>query len=100
VAYDLAVLLFVAAFVAAVVWIFVVARGHRVTVLGALAAVWLLDVAAISQGWHDLDGFIDCNDSCSPGQTAAGVVVLWVPVLFVVLLIALLVLAVRRRMRA
>jgi hypothetical protein len=100
VGYELGTLLFLVAFVAAVVWIFVVARGHRVTVLGALAALWLLDVAAISQGWRDLDGFIDCNDACSPGQTAAGVVALWVPVLFVVLVVALLVLAVRRRMRA
>ena len=60
--------------------------------IAALAVLWLADLAAVSQGWRDLDGFVDCNDSCSAGQTAAGVVLIWVPIL-VFLLVGILVFA-------
>jgi hypothetical protein len=96
--YDVRVWLFVVAFGGAVLFAFASARGHRITLLGALAALWLLDVAAISQGWRDIDGWVDCHDSCSSLQIAGGVVAIWAPILFVVLLVALLVLTLRRRM--
>jgi hypothetical protein len=98
VSYDVRVLLFIVAFAGAVLFAFASARGHRLTLLGALAGLWLLDVAAFLQGWRDIDGWIDCNDSCSSLQIAGGVIAIWAPILFVVLLLALLVLTLRRRM--
>ncbi|HEV8688082.1 MAG TPA: hypothetical protein VGQ84_12460 [Gaiellaceae bacterium] len=98
--YDVRVWLFVVAFAGAVLFAFASVRGHRITLLGALAGLWLLDVALISQGWRDVDGWLDCHDACSSGQIAAGVIAVWAPILFVVLFVALLVLTLRRRMGA
>jgi hypothetical protein len=98
--YDPRVWLFLLGFAGAIVFAFVSARGHRATLLGALAGLWLLDIALISQEWRDIDGWVDCHDSCSSVQVAGGVIAIWAPILFVTLLIALLILIVRRRMSA
>lgn len=63
--------------------------------IGALAALWVADLVAISQDWRDTDGFVDCNDVCSAEQEAAGVVLIGVPIL-VFLLLGILVFAVWR----
>jgi hypothetical protein len=59
-------------------------RGATLAMAG-LAAAWLAVVLAVSQGWRDVDGAIDCNDSCSRIQGAAGVVLFWAPMLFLLL---------------
>lgn len=59
-------------------------RGALLT-MAALAVLWLAGLLVISQGWRDLDGFIDCNESCSTGQEATGVVIFWAPMLVLLL---------------
>ena len=63
--------------------------------IGALAALWIADVIAISQDWRDTDGFVDCNDVCTAEQEVAGIILIGVPIL-VFLLIGILVFAVWR----
>ena len=59
-------------------------RGALLTMAG-LAVGWLAVLLAVSQGWGDVDGAIDCNESCSSLQSGAGVVLFWAPMLFLLL---------------
>ena len=59
-------------------------RGALLAMAG-LAIAWLAVLLAVSQGWRDVDGAIDCNESCSGLQSGAGVILFWAPMLFLLL---------------
>lgn len=55
-------------------------------VLGVvIGALWAVDLAAISQGYRDWDGFVDCGDACDVEQVAAGAILVWAPLAVVAL---------------
>jgi hypothetical protein len=65
--------------------------GRNAVVVGtALAAIWLLDLLAISTHWKDADGFVDCNRSCSGFQDTVGVLFWFVPMAVLLLMLAAL----------
>jgi hypothetical protein len=35
-------------------------------------AAWVADFAAVTSGFHDADGFVDCGESCTGVHLAAG----------------------------
>jgi hypothetical protein len=46
--------------------------GLASAVLLALAALaWVLDLAAVTTGYHDADGFVDCANACTPTHRLA-----------------------------
>lgn len=71
--------------------------------LFVLAAVaWVLDFAAVSSGFHDADGFVDCRADCTPTHRLAALGFVAPPLLIALaaagMTIALVVRARRRRL--
>ena len=60
---------------------------------------WALDLAAVSTGFHDADGFVDCNRACSGTHHVAAVGFLLPPLVISLSAVGLLVVALRRRGR-
>lgn len=40
-------------------------------VLVVAAVAWVLDFAALTTGFHDADGFVDCGSACRPAHRLA-----------------------------
>ncbi len=63
----------------------------------ASVVVWALDFAAVSSGYHDADGFVDCGDGCSSVHYVSAVGFLAPPLLISLSALAMLVVLGRRR---
>jgi hypothetical protein len=67
----------------------------------ALAA-WVADFAAVSSGFHDADGFVDCGSACTPTHRLAALGLFMPPLLIAIaaagMAFALLVRGRRRRL--
>ena len=63
----------------------------------ASVVVWALDFAAVSSGYHDADGFVDCGDGCSSVHYVSAVGLLAPPLLISLSALAMLVVLGRRR---
>ncbi len=59
--------------------------------------VWVLDVAAISSGYRDADGFFDCGEDCTGVHFGTAVGFLAPPLLIAMSALAALVMLVQRR---
>lgn len=70
----------------------------------AAVVVWIAAVAAVSSGYRDADGFVDCGESCTGVHLAASLGFVAPPLLISVsavgMLVALIVRARRKRERA
>jgi hypothetical protein len=64
------------------------------TAVACLALLWILANYAISIGWHDAGGIIDCGVHCTEWQTRIAVVFWYTPIVAGVLLLIALVTAV------
>ena len=62
-------------------------------------ALWLLTIAAITFGWYDIDGMIDCSPRCTRAQDAARVVLLATPAIAGALLLVALASAIAGRLQ-
>lgn len=40
-------------------------------VLVLAVVAWVLDFAAMTTGFHDMDGFVDCGNACTPAHRLA-----------------------------
>jgi len=49
--------------------------------LAVAVAAWMLDLAAVTSGFQDADGFVDCGSACRPVHRAAAVGFLAPPLL-------------------
>jgi hypothetical protein len=75
--------------------------GAAAAVLGALAvALWALDLAAISSGYRDADGFVDCAEECTAVHFTTAIGFLGAPLLVSVSALAAVVALVRHRRRS
>ena len=84
----------------------VVAVGRRrgatapiaVVALVPVGVIWLVGLALMLQGWQDIDGWIDCHDSCH-GWHRLGAVLFWGPPLLALVLVAIAIVAAVARRR-
>jgi hypothetical protein len=71
-------------------------------VLVLAAVAWVLDFAALTTGFHDADGFVDCGNACRPAHRLAALGFVAPPLLLAVgaagMVIALIVRGRRRRL--
>jgi hypothetical protein len=65
--------------------------------VGVAGVAWLVGLALTLTGWQDADGWVDCNESCTTAQWAAGLLVYTPPLLALALGFALLVAVLRGR---
>jgi len=63
----------------------------------ASVVVWALDFAAVSSGYHDADGFVDCGNGCSSVHYVSAVGFLAPPLLISLSALAMLAVLARRR---
>lgn len=65
--------------------------------LSLLALVWLLGYRLRAEGWHDIDGWVDCYPSCG-GWHLVGLLLFWAPLVVAgVLVVSALIAAARIR---
>ncbi|MGH3132393.1 MAG: hypothetical protein ACRDNY_01375 [Gaiellaceae bacterium] len=62
-------------------------------------AVWVADFAAVTSGYRDADGFVDCLDACTGVHLAAGLGFIVPPLLISVSAAGMIVALVARRRR-
>jgi hypothetical protein len=79
--------------------------GLASAVLLVLAGVaWVLDLAAVTTGFHDADGFVDCANACTPTHRLAALGFITPPLLIALaaagLASALIIRGRRRRLSA
>jgi hypothetical protein len=71
-------------------------------VLVLASVAWVLDFAAVTTGFHDADGFVDCGNACRPAHRLAALGFVAPPLLIALgaagLAIALIVRGRRRRL--